>query len=62
MDMRSGEIMSEKEMLKRIADKPEEAKWYKTFPLAYADQLTAMNRKDRRTWMRRNKHLVKGGA
>lgn len=59
MDTRTGEIMSEEEMLKRTANKPEEEKWYKTIPEGYADQLSAMNRKDRRAWMRKNKHILR---
>lgn len=59
MDMRTGEIMTEEEMLKRVNNKPQDAKWYKTIPDGYADELSAMNRADRRAWMKRNKHLIK---
>jgi len=57
--MRSGEIITQDEMQKRIGNKPQDAKWYKEIPDGYLDELSAMNRKDRRAWMKRNKHLIK---
>lgn len=57
-DMRTGELMSEEEMLKRIQQNPQDAKFYKEIPSQYQDVLMSMNRKDRREWMRKNKKLL----
>lgn len=56
--MRTGELMSEEEMLKRIQQNPQDAKFYKEIPSQYQDVLMSMNRKDRREWMRKNKKLL----
>ena len=52
----TGEMITEEELLKRPIN---EQKKFLPIPAKYADQLSAMNRKDRRAWMRKNKNLMK---
>lgn len=62
MDMRTGEIMDLEEMRRRIAEKPELAKVIKEVPaplMPYISEVQNMNRKDKRAWLRKNKHLFK---
>jgi len=62
MDMRTGEIMSIDEMHRRIKENPELAKVIKEVPppvLPYISEIQNMNRKDKRAWLRKNKHLFK---
>lgn len=62
MDMSTGEIMSQEEMEKRIKQNPKLADRIKLIPEALTPQIPEiqnMNRKDKRAWLRKNKHLFK---
>lgn len=43
---------------RRIKLNPKEARFLKELPDEYVEKLQGMNRKDRRTWARVNKHLL----
>lgn len=60
MDMRTGEIMSELEMQRRIKANPSLTDHIKLIPESLTSQIPEiqnMNRKDKRAWLRKNKHL-----
>lgn len=63
MDTRTGEIVPMdlvngfKESLNPVTQA--QAKWYKEIPVELLSQLEGMNRKERREWYRKNKHLFK---
>lgn len=62
MDMSTGEIMTQEEMEKRIKQNPKLADRIKLIPEALQPQIPEiqnMNRKDKRAWLRKNKHLFK---
>lgn len=59
MDIRTNEIMTYDEMAKRVANNPEDKKFYKEIPDIYLGELSTMNRKDRRAYLRKNKHILK---
>lgn len=57
MDTRTGELISEEE-LKKKSDS--EKKNFVLIPEKYQDYVEGLNRKDRRSWYKQNKHLWKG--
>ena len=56
MDTRTGEIISFEELKKKPT---QEQKWFKEVPETYQHYLDGLNRKERREWYRKNKHLFK---